>query len=81
MASCASSHSGSRSVRWATGWRRPPPSATTDAHQRFQAAMLAVRAGNDSDSRRSHSSPKLGNSTASSKPMAVSRSALADGSQ
>ena len=59
----------------------PAPSVTTDAHQRFQAAMLAVRAGNASESRRSHSNPKLGNTTASSRPMAVSRSALADGSQ
>ena len=37
--------SGSRSVRCATGCSRPPPSARTVAHQRFQAAMLAVQRG------------------------------------
>ena len=31
--------------------------------------MLAVSAGSDSESRRSHSSPKLGNTTASSRPI------------
>ena len=66
--SCDSNHTGSRKVRWATGWRRPCPSVTTVAHQRFHAAMLAVRAGRDPDRRRSHSSPKFGKTTASSTP-------------
>ena len=51
------SHSGSRSVRCATGCSRPPPSSTTVAAQRFHAPMFAVSAGSDSDRRRSHNSP------------------------
>jgi hypothetical protein len=43
-------------------------SVATDAHQRFHAVMLAVSAGSDSESRRSHSRPKLGKQTASSSP-------------
>ncbi len=80
-ATCASNHAGSRSVRCATGCSRPFPSARTTAHHRFHAPMLAVSAGNDVDSARSHSSPKFGNSTASSSPIVSRRATRADGSQ
>ena len=80
-ASWASIQSGSRNVRWATGWSRPLPSATTVAHHRFHAAMLAVSAGRDVESRRSHNNPKFGNTTASSRPITSRCRARADGSQ
>ena len=44
-------------------------SVTIDAHHRFHAAMFAVSAVRSSESRRSQSNPKFGNTTASSMPL------------
>lgn len=61
-ASWPRNHRSSRSVRCATGDSTAPPSTTTDAHQRYQAAMFAVSAP------RSVESGRLRNSTEQSHP-------------
>ena len=59
----------------------PARRSRPDAHQRFHAVMFAVSAPRSASSVRSHSRPKFGNTTASSMPIAASRSARADASQ